>query len=60
MTEEQLDLLVNDLKNDKGELRNYITEALPEETEEQIELLVEDLDGNPMEIKEFILNTLEG
>ncbi|MFC8152128.1 hypothetical protein ACFUP3_20930 [Bacillus paralicheniformis] len=60
MTEEQLYLLVMDLKNDKFELRNFITEALPEETEEQTELLVEDLDGNPLEIREFILNTLEG
>lgn len=59
MNEKQIDELVDELVNNRSELREYINNALPEATEDHIESLVDDLDGNPIELFAFIANSID-
>ncbi|WP_456364445.1 hypothetical protein [Priestia aryabhattai] len=59
MNDKQIDELVDELVNNRSELREYINNVLPEATEDHIESLVDDLDGNPVELFAFIAHSID-
>ena len=58
MSEEEIDQLVKELKNNPVELNSYVASFFLDANIEEIEAKARELENDDLELREFVLNNL--